>query len=434
MLTLRIAAGAIAAITVWLTGSIARRLGAGAYGELLAMAAMGLAPGLLAIASFYSMNVLDVLIWTLSARIVIGILDRPALSRWIVLGIVLGLGLETKIDVLWLGAGLAAGLLLTPARRVLLTPGPWVAAVVAGLLVAPHLLWQISHDWPTLEFIRNASQGKMQTKSPVTFVVEQIVTMNPVLLPVWLGGLLFFCSRELRPVPAARHCVSGGRGYRHPESHEPQRISLARLSDVICGGRCGPGAIGRCRVWRLAIIGVVLVTGAISAPLALPLLSVDRYVGYSRALGIAPSTEERKELGRLPQFFADRQGWDRFVDQIAAAFDRLSPAERASAAVFVGNYGEAGAIELLGRSRGLVAISGHNNYWLWGPQGRTGAVLIVLSRSRERQDQLFSSVEQVGEIDCGDCMPYENHQMIFIDRGLKPPLLSERWPQLKHYE
>ena len=260
--------------------------------------------------------------------------------------------------------------------------------------------------------------------------------MNPMLLPVWLGGLLYLLfARTASRYRRARHCVSGGRGYRHPESHEPQRLSLARLSDVICGGRCGPGAIGRLHECGASpIIGIVLVAGAISAPLALPLLSVDRYVSYSRALGIAPSTEERKELGRLGQFFADRQGWDRFVDQIAAAFDRLSPAERASAAVFVGNYGEAGAIELLGRSRGLVAISGHNNYWLWGPQGRTGAVLIVLSRSRERQDQLFASVEQVGEIDCGDCMPYENHQMIFIDRGMKPPLLSGRWPQLKHYE
>jgi hypothetical protein len=80
-------------------------------------------------------------------------------------------------------------------------------------------------------------------------------------------------------------------------------------------------------------------------------------------------TEEKKELGRLGQFFADREGWDRFVDQVAAAMDRVPAAERASAAVWVGNYGEAGAIERLGGARGLVALSGHNNYWFWGPRG-----------------------------------------------------------------
>jgi hypothetical protein len=82
----------------------------------------------------------------------------------------------------------------------------------------------------------------------------------------------------------------------------------------------------------------------------------------------------------------------------------------------------------------MVAISSHNNYWLWGPQGRTGAALVVVSRSRERQEQRFTSVRQVGEIECGDCMPYENHQMIFVVRGMKPPPLPERWPQFKHFE
>jgi hypothetical protein len=136
----------------------------------------------------------------------------------------------------------------------------------------------------------------------------------------------------------------------------------------------------------------------------------------------------------LPQGLADRQGWDRFVDQVAAAFDRLPPSERQSAAALTGNYGEAGAIEQLGRARGLTAISGHNNYWLWGPQGRTGDVLIVLSRSRERQEERFASVELAGETDCGDCMPYENHLSIFICRGLKPPSLARRWQEFKHYE
>jgi hypothetical protein len=435
LLTLRIAAAGIAAVSVWLTGSIARRLGAGAYGELLAMAAMGLAPVLLATASFYSMNVLDVFIWTLAARIVIDILDRPALSRWIVLGIVLGLGLETKVSVLWLGAGLAAGLILTPGRRLLLTPGPWIAAVVAGVLFAPHVLWQIGHGWPTLEFIRNASQDKMQTKTPAAFVVDQIMTLNPVLSPVWLAGLLSLLfattARRYRALAIAFLTVAAilmlnstsRSGYLSPAYPMLFAAGGVALERVLAA-----------RAWRIATIAAVIAAGAISAPLALPLLSVDHYVSYSRALGLAPSTEERKEVGRLPQFFADRQGWERFVDQIDAAFNRLSPAEREVAAVLVGNYGEAGAIELLGRSRHLVAISGHNNYWLWGPRERTGAVLIVVSRSRERQEQRFASVEPAGEIDCGDCMPYENHQMIFIDRGMTPPPLVERWPQFKHYE
>jgi hypothetical protein len=121
------------------------------------------------------------------------------------------------------------------------------------------------------------------------------------------------------------------------------------------------------------------------------------------------------------------------VAQIGAAWDRLTPQERQVAAVFIGNYGDAGAIERLGRDRGMAALSGHNNYWLWGPVRHTGDVLIVVSRSRTRLDELSASVEPAGQTDCGDCMPYENHVAIFICRGIRTPL-PQLWPSLKHFE
>ena len=183
---------------------------------------------------------------------------------------------------------------------------------------------------------------------------------------------------------------------------------------------------------RAAVLAVLVIGGALTLPVAIPLLSPDRYVAYAAALGITPSTEEKKDLGRLPQFFADRQGWRAMVNQIGQAWDRLSPSERERAVVLTGNYGEAAAIEQLGRVAAMAAISGHNNYWLWGP-GRASDTFIVLSRSRARQEARFVSVEDAGVIACGDCMPYENGLTIFIGRGLKLPL-DQLWAQLKHFD
>ena len=117
LVALRFIAALFTAASVWLTGSISRRLGAGAFGEALAMVAAAVAPAMLAVGTFYSMNVFDLFFWTLAVRLTIDVVDRPADRGWVVLGVVLGLGLLNKISVLWLGAGIAGGLLLTPRAR-----------------------------------------------------------------------------------------------------------------------------------------------------------------------------------------------------------------------------------------------------------------------------------------------------------------------------
>src|SRR5262249_28761425 len=130
---------------------------------------------------------------------------------------------------------------------------------------------------------------------------------------------------------------------------------------------------------RTRAIAILVAAGAATVPFALPILPIDASVRYSRALGQAPKAEEKSGIGRLAQHFAEGQGWAVMTATIADVWNRLSPEDQADAAVLVGNYGEAGALERLVGATGIVAISGHNNYWLWGTQGRGTRVLIVLS-------------------------------------------------------
>jgi hypothetical protein len=434
LLTLRVTAAFAAAAAIFLTGSLARTLGAGSFGEILAMTGMAVAPAFLAIGSFYSMNVFDVLLWTAAARVLAGLMTRPATPGWALLGFLLGLGLLNKISVLWLGAGIAAGLLLTPARRTLRTRGPWIAAAIAGAMFLPHILWQIQNGWPTLEFIRNAGREKMQVTNPGAFLLDQVLNLHPLTLPIWGAGLAaLLAGRRLRQYRTLGIAFLVVLAILLLNRTSRSVYLLASFPMLMAAGAAWWERRLTGRVSRTAVLMLLLVGGAITLPLAVPILPVETYVRYSRALGQAPESEEKHELGRLPQFFADRQQWPQFVAQVAAAWDRLTPAEREHAAVFTGNYGEAGAIELLGRSRGMKAISGHNSYWTWGPDGATGDVLIILSRDPSAWSAQFDSIEQVGETSCGDCMPYENHLPILIGRGLHRPL-PDLWPWLKHFE
>jgi hypothetical protein len=349
---------------------------------------------------------------------------------------VLGLGLQNKISVLWLGLGLAAGLLATPARRRLATRWPWIAAAIALLLFLPHILWQIAHDWPTREFIANATGEKMVRVAPLDFAIQQVRTLNRWIWPLWLAGLVHLTRRPDRRLLAVAYvavfallAASG--------SSRPGYLAPAYTWLFGAGGVAFESFFER-RGWpraRWAAVALVLSAGAVRAPFALPLLPVERYVAYARAFGVAPSTSEKKELAELPQQYADMQGWREIVAAVERAWESLTPAERARAAVFVGNYGEAGALERLARDPELrdSVLSGHNNYWLWGPRGHTGEVVVALGSSEEEMRAFFDQVEPAGVTACGRCMPYENGQPIWIGRRPRRSL-EAAWSELKHYD
>jgi hypothetical protein len=436
LVAIRLLPALAGAATVFLTGRIARELGGGRFAQVLGALAALIAPVFLGTDHFYSMNTFDLLIWTLAAFLALRALTTGSPRHWLLLGVVLGLGLLNKISVMWLVAGLAAGILFSPGRRVLLTRWPWCAAGIALLLFAPHVAWQVQHGWPTLEFMRNATGRKMAGVSPAEFIAGQVLSMNPVTLPLWLCGLLWLlfsrAGRTARPLgvmylAVAAFLMAGGRS--RASYLAPAYVSLFAAGAVAIER----ATAGRARALRATATVLVLVMGMVALPLALPVLPVDTYIRYAKALGMAPSTEENQRVGLLPQHYADMFGWEELVDEVEKAWRSLSPEEQAQCSIFAQNYGEAGAITVLGRRRDLPpALSGHNSFWLWGPGRRSGEVMIVVGGDLEDNQRVFRDLTLAGTVRSKYSMPYEQDMPIYIGRGLRIPV-SELWPMVKAY-
>jgi hypothetical protein len=426
------------AATVALVGIMARHLGGRTWALVLAMTAALVAPEFLALDHFYSMNAFDILFWALGAFLFLKVIERRTLGWWAALGVVLGLGLLNKVGVLWFGAGLFAGIVLTPLRRSLRSAGPWLTGAIAAAIFSPYVFWEVANSWPTREFIHNATSEKMQAVAPLDFLMGQVTSMHPLTLPLWAAGLVWLLARR-----DGRGTAALGWTYATvfailiaSTSSRSGYLAPAYTWLFAAGGVAFESWLARPRAaWLLpAFAALMLVGGAATAPLALPVLPIDRYIAYARALGQAPSTEEKHEMGQLGQFYADMHGWDSIVDTVAAACGRLSAGEASAARIIAPDYGVAGAIELLGRGRSLPpVISGHNNYWLWGPRGWNGKLAVIIGSSEERLQQRFESVELAGATNCGLCMPYENERPVFICRGLRAPV-AQVWPLLKHYD
>jgi hypothetical protein len=168
------------------------------------------------------------------------------------------------------------------------------------------------------------------------------------------------------------------------------------------------------------------------SPMVLPILSPEGVVAYQNALGVAPSRTETSHTSALPQVFADQLGWEDYVERVSRVYRSLPEEERVKAGIFAGNYGEAGALDVYGKRLGLPpALSGHQNYYLWGPQGFTGEILIVITESPEVLRSLCESVEDAGPaLRHPLAMPYENRTFIYVCRRLKQPL-GVLWPKVK---
>jgi hypothetical protein len=177
---------------------------------------------------------------------------------------------------------------------------------------------------------------------------------------------------------------------------------------------------------------VLVIGGAITAPYVLPILPPETFIRYARVMHLEPPRTENHRMGPLPQQYADMFGWPEMAAAVARAYDTLTPEEKTKCAIFAQNYGQAGAIDHFGPAYGLPnAISGHQSYFLWGPRGATGEVLIVLDDDRETLEQLFADVRPAGEVTHPYSMPYE-HWTIHICR--KPKVsMNELWPKVKKW-
>ena len=435
LIGIRVAPALFGTATAVVAVLLARELGGGAYAQRLSPICVSLGGNALFTFQVLSMNALDHLVWALCFWVAARALRTGEGRWWLLFGAIAGFGLENKISVLFLGTGIALGLLVL-RRDVLARREIWLGGGLAALLFLPHAVWQVVHDFPTREFIANAQAEKMVDFAPHEFLVlasfEGGVASIPVML---LGAVALFAVRPwrpLRPLGAAFVFVLLFLAFTRSKPYYAAPVFVVAFA----AGGClleRLGARSSARLARGVVFVLVLVGGLAFAPFAKPLLSPDAYVRYASALGLAPQAAERSEIGRLPQHFADMHGWRELADEVARVHATLPEAERAKARVFGQNYGEAAAIDFFADELGLPpALSGHNSYHLWGPGDWTGELLIVIGDERARLLELFEEVELVGRSDCTDCMPYEDDRPIWVCRRLKMPV-AEFWPQVRRF-
>jgi len=431
---------AAAGLRVLLTGWIARELGAKRFGMVLACVCVMVAPIYLGLDSLLTMNVFESLFWMGAALIALKIFNGASQKLWLLFGAVCGVGLLNKHSMMFFGFGLFLGLALTKQRRQFASPWIWLGGLIALLIFLPNLLWEVHRGFPTIELLRNVQQSGRNTEvGPVRFMVMQaLMIFHPLTAPVWIAGLVeLLRDREGKGwrvlgiawlVIMTCMLTMHGRMY-YPAPAYPMLFAAGGLAFErwFAGMRSG-------RWLRPAYIAVLAITGVLIAPFAyFPMLTVDQYIAYAKFWHFGPPPIETHRLGPLPQIYADQFGWKEMAQVVADAYHKLPPEEQKSCGIFGQNYGQAGAIDFFGAKMGLPpAISGHQNYYYWGPRGYTGECLIVMADRPERLHELFDSVEFAGHVEHPLSMPYQ-HFDVYVCRKPKFGTLEAVWAKIKRW-
>lgn len=407
------------ALIVVVTGLMARELGGGGVAQFAAGVAALFTIDFMATGSIFSMDVLDELWWVLASLIVAQLLRRDAPYLWLLVGLIAALALLTKLTVLFFGVALVGALLITPVRRHLRTPFPWLGGGIAFLGLLPYLIWNAVNGYPTLEFWQHyAGRGA----DPFDLLTAQLGQINPMNLPLGIAGLVFYFRGT-----GARYRLLGWTCvlvYLVLTLLRTKPYFLAPAYPILFAA----GAVSFERwaprprlAWlRSAYLALIALVGILLAPVVMPILP--------------PATVVRA-YGHLEQVLADRLGWDSLAQNVEQVYAGLPPAQRAQACVLTSNYGEASALLVLTPAGRLPpVISGHNNFYLWGPGTCTGAVLIGVGYAPGDFQTGYADVTLAAVARCQYCVSFEQEVPIVVASNPKISNILGQWATVKHYD
>jgi len=413
------------AVTVVLTGLMARELG-GKRGAVL-VAAVAAVPVCLGGGALMQYVAFDYLFWVMTAYFVVRLLKSEDPRWWLAIGAAIGLGMETKYTMGFFALAVALGVVLTPARRYLKSKWLWLGVGLSILIFLPNLLWQAQHHFISLDFLKHIHERDVRQGRTAGLLPDQL-RYTLFVLPLWLAGLYFYLVSPkgvrlrmlgwMYVVTLALFVIAKGRGY----YMLPGYPMLYAAGSVF--GEQWLASMRR----RFAMTIRALAWTALSANVIVIMLffmPVSRINSRLWNIENTVNGDLREELG-----------WEELTQTTAQIRDTLSPDDRAHLGILAGNYGEAGAINLFGPRYGLPrAISGINSFWQRGYGDPPPGTLIVIGISRRYLDKHFASCQLAGHT--GNQYGVKNeetedHPDIFVCRGLLQPW-PEFWKDFRYY-
>ena len=417
--TLRLFPALTGAGMVILSGLCALELGGSRQVAILASVVALVSPYLLATWLFQTVE-FDQLIWLLAIFLMLRIIRTGDGRLFVALGLDLGVGIETKYTIVALWLGVLVAVLMSPElQRFLRSRFLWIGAIIAVAAATPNLAWQVANGYPTLTYTLNHSSDIKQSGGPAAFVELFMLVVGPVLLPLWIAGLVFLWRNAwYRPLVVMVAVtillfLPDGKAY-----YPAPTVPFVLAAGCVAVGRIAGASRRRWAVGWIVVAGVL--EAVIPSPIILPL--------------VPPSAMHQSGIDKLNPDFANTYGWTQMTDQVGAVYNALPADQRAHAVILASIDGQAAAIDIYGGAEKLPqAISPHLTFWYWKPSGLDPTTLVTVGYAPQDLKFLCGSIERAGTV----TIPYSIDNLnqgapILVCTDLHEPL-DAAWSTLRNF-
>jgi len=415
-------------IVMVLAGLMARELGGKRPAQVLAAIATAIAPIALAEGAMVMYVTYDFLWSVLIAYFIIRLLKSEDPRWWLGIGAVIGLGMMTKFTMAFFTAGIVGGVLLTDARRYLKSPWLWGGVILSLLIFLPNMLWQIQHDFISLDFLQGIHARDVREGRAEDYLIGQFVlSANTVVIPLWIAGLYYYFFSQ----DGKRYRMLGWiyvitfmiyfflQGLVYYQA--PAYPMLIAAGAVVWQGWIDKLSAQKARIAMGATWSILVVGAVFAGTLALPIPPINSPLF--------------KAVAEIHELFTEQIGWHDMIKTVGDIYADLPDDEKARAGILTEENDEAAALNIYGGKYGLpVAISGSDTFWLRGYGDPPPETVITVGLDRSYLGQFFEQCTMAGTI----TNPYginndlANPPGIYVCRKAR---LSwpEIWEKIKHY-
>ena len=397
-----------AAIVV-LTALIAREIGASPRAQVFAAVMALLSPLLLGANLLFHTVTFDELCWAVAILLFVRILRDGERRLWLALGVVIGIGLQTKFTMAALPVVMLLALLLTRRRNLLTSPWPWAGAAIAVAIFAPNLVWQATHDWISVQYTLS---HRGHTDGPVAYWLQQLFLFGLLFIFPCTAGLMAtrrdprFAALPLLVVGVELFFfAAGGKSYYAGPVYPLAYAAGAIWTDAHLRAR-----VGLSLSWAAAVaLWLVLL------PIELPVLPTQAMVNSN--------------LWKVRTDYAAMLGGQQLASETADAYFMIPSVQRPDAMIVAHYYGEAGPIDMYGPALGLPqAVSPHLSFWYWAPPRMDPQTVVFVGYTTAEADRYFVDCRQVETIknDYGVTNDFTGDPIVLCTQPREP--LWMEWP------